>query len=281
MLHSLDTSLNAVTFAKYHANGNDFIVIDGQNSNVELSFLQSALEKVAQKLCDRRLGVGADGILLLKKLGENDLELMVINSDGSMAQNCGNGLRIAALWFQKSFGSTCVNIKLADRSYKATVEDEGKITVEMGLVSLKALLEQDWQYLGPKVQVFDAEIGNKHLIIIDANLRPQEAIKKIQSNYSNWALFNVNFVNSQTRSSVVYERGVGFTKSCGSGAMAAAVSLAYSQKINGSCSLTINQPGGSLEVFLNPQANSDSLFRFQVKQRGSAEYVFSGQIALA
>ena len=108
-----------VEFEKWHGCRNDFVVIWHSESDGDV--VLDSLKRQAVGICDRRAGIGADGILVLSVKKRSDItpeRLTIINSDGSLAQNCGNGLRVAALSVLKAYKDTLgdIGLKLAKRS---------------------------------------------------------------------------------------------------------------------------------------------------------------------
>lgn len=124
-----------------HGTGNDFIVIEDLNGN-----FKGKESDIAQKLCNRRFGIGADGILLVRKSNIADIEMEIINADGSYAAMCGNGIRCFAKYvFDKKIVcnskikiATGNGIKVADLTVKNGKVSE--VTIDMGTYSLNPKL---------------------------------------------------------------------------------------------------------------------------------------------
>ena len=263
-------------FAKYHGNGNDFIIIDQSTKPKALSKLMS----MAPSICDRHRGVGADGILCLSQTQEG-LHLVVINSDGSLAQNCGNGLRCAARWyFDAHIHETKININLASKNYSCELKGEN-IMVHMGECNIRRLENMRFDEPDLEAQCFKAELGNTHLVLIfnqpnvDLNLKLLRQVKKYFPDAQEHNLGLVTWGSEGYRSRV-YERGVGFTQSCGSGACAAAAALSMGFEQGHMHNLVLSQPGGSIWVDVHVLENKSSHARFMLTLAGGAQAIFLG-----
>ncbi|HXW60942.1 MAG TPA: diaminopimelate epimerase [Myxococcota bacterium] len=257
-------------FAKYHGNGNDFIIFDALKGPSLLW-----LVKNAGILCDRHRGIGADGIISLS-LQEDCFHMSVINADGTLAKNCGNGLRCAALHIFKTLGIAKSKIELFERIFFCTYQD-GKISVEMG--DCQVTPSDDLVHkLGP-VKTAMVAMGNQHQVLFfpEPVYQYDSVVSDIISHRDHED--NIGFVFEQGSGSffsMVYERGVGFTNSCGSGACAAACFLAvlFPEKI--SQEMVITQPGGELKIKVALKNRSSTSTTFTVLQVGEAEEVFTG-----
>lgn len=261
-----------MSFAKYHGNGNDFIIID----SCEIPHM--AVVEQAPILCARNEGIGADGILLLS-IKTDHIDMKVINADGSLAKNCGNGLRCAAqYYFDRNLEKEQVDIVLGGVNYKC-LKKEGLIEVDMGVCTVEKSLDIYFSSIDESAHVFDAKIGNEHKILWFKNLENKESLKELLINeaFIKFPKINFNlgflFGSENIFTSFVYERGVGFTKSCGSNACAAACVIALFNKETRE--VTIRQPGGIILVNTK-MINDDEKETFTVKQRGSSEAVFDG-----
>lgn len=263
-------------FVKYNANGNDFIIIDGKDLELSTEQQLDWLVKRASFLCDRHAGIGADGILLLNHEGTS-LCMNVINADGSVAKNCGNGLRsVAQWWFGGLRTASLLTIELAGRYYLCSKKDD-LISIDMGECDIERL--SDFVPLSGEAVVYKAHLGNAHLVFVSEEaLNVESALAEIKQKYTNWADFNIGFISRASRQSIVYERGVGFTKSCGSGAIAAALALRMDD--TSLSHMTIHQPGGDISLNLYPLVCSHMGAKFRVSQSGGAVEVFRGHITV-
>jgi diaminopimelate epimerase len=277
--HLSNQSISAperVNFVKYHANANDFIIIEGGSLVSSIKEQIDLLVKRAVLWCDRHRGIGADGILLVNV--KDHLELTVINADGSIAANCGNGLRCVAKWWNKLSGQTSFVISLGSGLYQCTVSGDA-LNIEMGECHVERLADQQFPSLRVDARVFKANVANQHLLFLSSDeADPAQLINEIKKVYLDWADFNIGLILGARQHSIVYERGVGFTESCGSGAMAAAAAL----HLNGQreTQIKICQPGGSLLISLEELTNDVGHATFKVAQSGSASEVYYGIIVL-
>ncbi len=206
-----DTSLK---FYKMQGCGNDFVVIDKKHLQNDLKDEQIKL------LCDRNYGIGCDQLLIfnLKKTGI--IELLIYNQDGSVALNCGNGIRCIGMLMQILKGKKTTEIQNIGGSRVKTIVLEtnnslkGEVYAELGEYSI----EQNDDGV-------DVYIGNKHLVI------PFDNLSNVDMGYGKYLSekrdTNVSFAEygDSYAKVMVYERGVGETKACGSAA--AAVQLAF------------------------------------------------------
>lgn len=245
-------------FAKYQANGNDFLLIDIHEPNEKM------LSQLSQRWCHRHFGIGADGLLAIYKKG-NDTHVSIWNSDGSEASFCGNGLRCVA-GYLKNKGMTSIP-QIFTKSGPHSIEFKDQtIRIEIG--------KPHSQYLFPQqvggIRYTFVSVGNFHAIglVEDIDEYNIEAIAKVlQSQFD----VNVSLVQVLGRDSfkqIIFERGAGATLSCGSAAAAAFYALYQ----GGYCEAktTVHQPGGSLTVEIVPSG--------YVFIEGPAEKVFDGEI---
>ncbi|MCB0255890.1 MAG: diaminopimelate epimerase [Anaerolineae bacterium] len=251
-------------FAKYHALGNDYLVIEPANLPADLPGDWIA------RVCDRQRGVGADGVLLGPLTAANGtVALRIFNPDGSEAEKSGNGLRIFAryLWDTHQVDETPFVVQTPSGSVTCRVLDGGRIvSVVMGQVSFAS---RDIPVSGPSREVLNEEIsgggrtfrfsaatiGNPHCVVfVD---RPTAALaRKIGPVIERDPRFpnrtNVQFVEAVDRSSLrleIWERGAGYTLASGSSSCAAAA-VAYRL---GLCDaeVAVTMPGGTLHVSID------------------------------
>lgn len=263
------------SFCKMHGTGNDFVLIDCMDNQFEYS-----LPVLAEYLCDRHYGVGADGIILVEESSTADFKMRIFNHDGTEAEMCGNGIRCFAKYvFEKNkMEKTEFSIEtLAGiKTVKLELENEKviSVTVDMGepvLDNLKYIIEIE----GKQFQVYPISIGNPHAVVFTKNVEEFE-VEKIGPIFENYKYFpnktNVEFVQILDRKNIkvrVWERGVGETNSCGTGACASSM-IAINEKFTES-EVTVDLKGGKLQVCYDKSGNSITL-------KGSAERVFEGKI---
>lgn len=245
-------------FEKWQACGNDFIIVREEGLN-------------APNVCDRHFGIGADGILIIKKSDEADAEMVVVNSDGSIAQMCGNGIRCVGRLISEEIGRDEVSIATG-AGIKRVVVNEGGARVAMGRAEI------EWRdkielpgrvYEGTKVNM-----GNPHFVIEREVVRGGEVerfgrqIEKDREHFPEGV--NVEFVVVESRKRVrvkVWERGAGRTLACGTGACAAAYALWRSGKVEPEVEVELD--GGVMKVRVSEAG---------VEMTGPAERVYKGEI---
>jgi diaminopimelate epimerase len=254
-----------VEFDKYHGAGNDFILID--NRDLNFPGKNSALIK---KLCDRRFGIGADGLILLQSHRDYDFEMIYFNADGKEGSLCGNGGRCVVA-FAKSLGllKNEYTFLASDGPHEAIIKD--------GIVSLKM---KDVSGIEKIANDFYLNTGSPHYVRFVKDLKNYDVRgegKKIRYNTRFQKVgTNVNFVEIKGKGLNVrtYERGVeDETHSCGTGVTAAALVAAFSKidtKVN---SVPIQALGGKLKVsFLK----KDKVEFSDIWLHGPAEFVYRG-----
>ncbi len=248
-------------FWKYHALGNDYLVMDPKDLPAPLTVGQIKM------ICHRNFGVGSDGILLGPLPSTKaPFGLRIYNPDGSEAEKSGNGLRIYSrcLWDRKLVGDKEFMIETAGGVVRSTVFDSGKmVRVEMGKVTFWS---DEIPVVGPRREVIKetisaggktltfcaASIGNPHCVFPLPEISAEMAqligpLIEIHPNFPKRT--NVQFMKVLDRANIqieIWERGAGYTLASGSSSSAAA---AVAQKL-GLCdkSITVHMPGGKLSI---------------------------------
>lgn len=226
--------MKVIPFSKMHGNGNDFIIIDNREH-----YLSAREKKLIRKLCQRRLGIGADGLMLIDFKKENHFHLTYFNADGNKAAMCANGARCAVYFMHLRFPQThCFTFKIENRSYRAEVLGKWRVRIYWPVLpslkpvsDLPALITENFQ------QFLWVDSGVPHLVVRTAQSVDEIDVEHWGSFYRHHPLFgkagtNVNFVNFSPRGILIrtYERGIeGETLSCGTGALAAAWAGKYWQ----------------------------------------------------
>lgn len=272
-----------IPFYKYHALGNDYIVLTPDGFGKELTADRIRL------ICHRNCGIGSDGILYGPVDDpECDFALRIYNPDGSEAEKSGNGLRIFAryLWDKGLIGSRSVKIKTAGGAVSAQIHQAGKvITVEMGAVSfdsrkipvkgaVREVINETIELEGQLLEYCGATIGNPHCVVLRPEVSADEAIKwgpliEIDPRFPNRT--NVQFMKILDRSNIsieIWERGAGYTLASGSSSSAAA---AVAHRL-GLCDqeITVHMPGGRIEIAISPD--------FSISMTGGVTRVAEGTI---
>jgi len=254
------------TFYKYQGTGNDFVFVDNRQE-----LFNKNNTKLIVHLCDRRFGVGADGLILLENDTESDFRMVYFNADGNQSTMCGNGGRCIV-----AFAET-LNIINKKTTFNA-IDGLHEATIENGYVKLKM---QDVE----TIDVFDKHIflntGSPHHVALVENLKQfdvkTEGSKiRYASPYTKEGT-NVNFVeqlNSETFSVRTYERGVeDETLSCGTGVTAVALAMHNAAKTKAE-EVTLNVEGGILKVSFE---KVDKGYK-NIWLQGPATLVFKGEI---
>lgn len=244
------------TITKLTGAGNSFLLAD--LSKIKGSTLSPAqMKKITVKMCDPHFGIGADGFVFLKKLGTNKYKWDFYNSDGSLAEMCGNATRCVARYLQLKPGKT--NISLKTRAGEVQLSSPKKDVFESQL-SIK--LDQNFSIQELKVSVdgqsvqglfmdtgvphFCIQVGPDDYKALDKiNSRKLQLAKEFQPRQTNVTYWAVKSANSILASS--FERGVhDFTLACGTGAAAAA--LAFFEVAADKKKVSVQMPGGLLQV---------------------------------
>jgi diaminopimelate epimerase len=269
-------AMNKLTaFTKYHGNGNDFIIFDLVNDADE--GLYRTITHEAKALCDRHRGIGGDGVITVHN-DDGQWRIAVVNADGSIAQNCGNGLRVAARHIITAHGAKgTVAINFAGANYLCS-EVDGDIAVAMGVCTIRSAEEL---LSLPDAQSFArGHIGNDHLVFLveDGEKGIMRLLAYVQDKLPGAHDFNLGFLWRDVAGkwcSRVFERGVGFTEGCGTGAIVAASFLHARSRVL-SPKMDIFQPGGRLTITLTPHEVGDDFASFSIVQQGKADEVFTG-----
>ena len=258
-----------VEFYKYQGTGNDFVMIDNRSN-----FFPKENVQLIAHLCDRRFGIGGDGLILLENDSDTDFKMVYYNSDGNQSSMCGNGGRCLVAFAKKLnvIDNSCTFIA-TDGLHHATIAENGQVSLQMIDVS-NVKITPDHVFLNT---------GSPHHVQLVEDLENYN-IKDNGAAIRYGALYgkdgsNINFVkqiNADTFTLRTYERGVeDETLSCGTGATATAIAMNLTGKTN-STSINLNVEGGKLEVSFNKK---DDQFT-NVFLKGPAEFVFKGQIKI-
>ena len=259
----------SLRFWKYHGLGNDFVVVEGPLMTPER----------AERICDRRRGVGGDGVLTILPAEDGGVARMhIYNPDGSVAAMCGNGIRCVARHLAEARGlAGDLLVETDSGARRCTVHRDAAgaveaVTVDMG----QARVEGDQVFdLGREtVKALRVSMGNPHAVILDGAEPRRAAVlgPAIEARVPGGV--NVGFarVVESGLDLVVWERGAGLTEACGTGACAAAVAAVRSGRLRGGAPVRVNLPGGTLTVVVGPDLS--------VLMTGPAERVFEGVTGL-
>ncbi|MBX2811687.1 MAG: diaminopimelate epimerase [Myxococcales bacterium] len=269
-------------FRKFQGLGNDFIVVDARGDNHLMS------EKIASRLCCRRTGIGADGVLtVLRPNGDADARMHIYNADGSVPEMCGNGLRCVVLALAEASRSEPLSVETGAGLMKGWLTADGEVRVTLGY----------GRVLHPSVPVYvdamsttgvEVDIGNPHLVLFaeQPGWRSQ-SLTALADTYGPELEYhsrfpervNVGFArmteDHKRIDLVVFERGAGRTMACGTGAAACALAARRTQRLAaGVDEVEVRLPGGPVKITL-PLTDADPALL-----TGAAEEVFVGEVRL-
>lgn len=268
--------------------GNDFVVLDFEE------YQKSGMEKaeLAAKLCDRHFGIGADGLMIINENPDNNADIgwFFYNSDGSIAQMCGNGIRCFAKYV-KAKG-------LVDRDEFSVdtlaglivpkINNDGTVTVNMNKpilecqkipVNENSNLNFDVVSCGEHFTANAVSMGNPHCVIFTDKDTKQAALKygsEIETSPKFPEKTNVEFIKVLSRSEInldVWERGCGITLACGTGACASVVAGILNGILDNK--VKVNLPGGQLTIEWKGSKND---VNHNVYMTGPATFSFVGEI---
>jgi diaminopimelate epimerase len=256
-------------FYKYQGTGNDFVMIDNRSN----TFPKENTQLVAH-LCDRRFGIGADGLILLDTDATSDFRMVYYNSDGNLSSMCGNGGRCLVAFAKKlNVIQNETTFMATDGLHHATVGADGIVSLQMiDVAEIKNT--QDYSFLNT---------GSPHHVQIVEDLQhfnvKENGAAIRYGNLYGQAGSNINFVkkiDETTFSLRTYERGVeGETLACGTGATAVAIAMNATGQTN-SNEINLNVEGGKLAVSFDKVNEKYT----NVFLKGPAEFVFKGTIEI-
>lgn len=225
-----------------HGIGNDFVLLAPSVSDALPAEVKPVL---ARAMCDRRFGIGADGLIFVESTPEADCRMRMLNPDGSSSEMCGNGLRCVALFLGRQPGE--VAIETGGRITVAERLEGGLVRVNMGYACITALDMGVQGYRGVAV-----DVGNPHFVafVPDVDAIEMERIGPVMEHDPGFPhRSNIHFatqIDARTLQQRTWERGAGITLACGSGACAvAAASVALG--LTGT-DVEVRLPGGSLRI---------------------------------
>ncbi|WP_415897388.1 diaminopimelate epimerase [Neptuniibacter sp. QD57_21] len=276
-----------VRFTKMHGLGNDFMVLDLVTQRVKVT------PKLVKKLGDRNFGVGFDQLLIVEPPSDPDVDFRyrIFNQDGSEVENCGNGARCFAKFVRdkRLTGKSEVVVQTANGRMCLKIREDKRVEVNMGQPILQPSeipfaadqqaitypVEVDHQGAAETVELSAVSMGNPHgvLVVDNTETAPVETLGPVLEPHTCFpAKANIGFMQVLARNEVnlrVFERGVGETIACGTGACAAVVA----GKLRGLLDMpvTVHLPGGDLEIEWQGEGHP-------VIMTGPATTVYEGQI---
>lgn len=280
-------------FVKMEGLGNDFIMLDDRSAKIEH---YKPYPELAKLLCDRRFGIGADGIILILNAPDNhDIKFRIFNCDGSKAEMCGNGMRcFAKLLYEKkilekkrlrvdTLAGTVVPEVIIDRDggVSQVKVDMGEPILESRKVPVvsdrKRTIEEPLDVAGEQYEITCVSMGNPHSVIFvdDVQRIPLKQIgPKIETHDRFPEKTNVEFIQVLSETELcmrVWERGAGITLACGTGACASHVAANLTGRAKEKTMIHLD--GGDLELYWDKETN-------HVFKTGPANYSFEGRITI-
>jgi len=272
-------------FAKYEGLGNDFVVVTAENVTVI-----PLGPREAAALCDRHRGLGADGVLVTGVTAGRPF-MRILNADGSEPEMCGNGLRCVALHLvrtamvpDRAFVVDTVagphGCEVLDAADVAHVEVEMRVPslepAEVPVQAASRLVDAALDFDGTAVRVTAVSMGNPHAVTFDALDLParRELGPRIEGDRRFPERVNAGFarvVSGQELALEVFERGVGWTRACGTGACAAAVAAIETGRAVRGRAIGVELPGGRLVVHVGGPGE-------RVRMTGPARHVYDGEV---
>jgi diaminopimelate epimerase len=280
-------------FHKMHGLGNDFVVVHMEDT------LPDDVLELAKKVCDRHTGVGADGLVFILPSEQADLQMRIFNSDGTEAQQCGNAVRCVSKYYYERIdnrktkilvetkrGIQSILLQVEAGTVKQVQVDMGEPILEPVQIPVKSPTIHDQVVIGETIydQVVIKEqayaftavsMGNPHAVI-EADTLSDALVNgigpKIETNEVFPEKANIEFIDIHSPDEIsmrVWERGVGETMACGSGACAVLVAAHLNGKAKRKA--TIHLLGGDLMIDWKEENN-------HVYMTGPASFVFAGEL---
>jgi len=274
-------------FVKMHGAGNDFVIIDGEKEVIA----EQSLPSLSRHICDRQLGIGGDGIILVLPSRVANFKMRMFNPDGSEAEMCGNGIRCFAKYVhdremhkdvvmtvETLGGIKTLKLNAAGGRVRTVRVDMGEPKLLRSEIPMKGknerVIAEPLKVQGKKYEITCVSMGNPHCVTFVDRV-DEYPVAKIGPEFENHPNFpartNVEFVevmNQQEIKMRVWERGAGETLACGTGACASAVASILNDKV--ARKVTVHLRGGDL--FIEWMGDN------KVFMTGPAEEVFEGKI---
>ena len=254
-------------FYKYQGTGNDFILVDNRTL-----FFPKENHSLIAKLCDRKFGIGADGLMLLENAEGYDFRMVYYNSDGKEGSMCGNG--------GTAISKFAIDLGIVTKKEAEFIAVDGKheFLYKNNLIRLKMI---DVEKINAYQNDFVLNTGSPHYIKIVENIDIPDFIESAKNiRYNNDFKkegINVNYISIDEEVKIrTYERGVeDETLSCGTGNVAAALCVAQTKNIDAG-SINLITKGGNLNVYFTKKENTYA----DIWLEGPAEFVFKGEIKI-
>lgn len=272
-------------FTKMHGLGNDFVVIDAVTQNVRIT------SSMVRRLADRKTGIGCDQVLVIEPPSATDIDFdyRIFNCDGAEVEQCGNGARCLARFVQdrQLTGKKSIRVQTSNRVMTLDLVNKNQVAVDMGIPELdpsaipfqasEPALTYAIDINGQAECIFAVSMGNPHavLTVADIDRAPVADLGAALESHERFPnRVNVGFMQVVDRSNLklrVFERGVGETEACGSGACAAAVAAIQQNLVDSP--VTVHLTRGSLKIDWNGAGHA-------LIMTGPAKSVFHGRIRI-
>ncbi len=276
-----------IKILKYHGSGNDFILIDEMQSNCK--FDDEMRKEVAVQLCNRKESIGADGILYVVDSENCDAQMRIINSDGSEPEMCGNGLRCLGRYVIEKLNKDIVKIQTMKQDYivkkvENFYKNMNAYEITLGNIELHESYDfKDFENMKDKYRFKFLTISNPHAISIvdkdDIFTDDIESVGELANKRKD--VFkegvNVSFVTVIDEENIyvrTFERGVGLTKSCGTGMVSATTAVCLENDQFNSW-LNVYNDGGMVKIFIQKKN-----IGFDAKLLGNATNIFRGELEI-
>jgi diaminopimelate epimerase len=274
----------ALRFFKYEGLGNDFVIVEAVPHAPVLGTAQGV------RLCDRHLGIGADGVLVVAGAETAQPMMRVINADGTHAEMCGNGIRCVALHLHHQGRGAEFDIDTDAGVHRCRVLAGGRsgmVEVSMPAPSLVPervpvladgpLIDAPFEAAGRTLRVTAISMGNPHLVsfddVGDARGELGPALERHARTPHGANVGFAKLVGPAQIELVVFERGAGWTRACGTGACAAAVAAVETGRAKPGVAIEVRLPGGLLTIVVPGPGQ-------RVAMTGPARRVFEGSVEL-
>jgi diaminopimelate epimerase len=273
-------------FFKYQGLGNDFVVMDFRRTGQDID------AETSRRLCDRRLGIGADGVLSLLPSDVAMARMVVHNADGSIAEMCGNGLRCAVKYLVDRDGKRPPAIDVATGSgvlrCAVDYDEQGAREIEVAMGPARLVAPNlpsrtgdpfvDAELPGhPGLKGTAISMGNPHLVLSACGPGQAQRLGPLLERHPDFPdRTNVEFVERQGDGLrvTVWERGCGLTQACGTGACAAVAAWVHRELLEPDAWIPVELPGGELRIKVARDLGAVTL-------RGPATFVFEAVVPIA
>ncbi|MGZ3424798.1 MAG: diaminopimelate epimerase [Polyangiales bacterium] len=272
-----------VDFWKYEGTANDFVLLESDDPNADID------PATVAKLCDRHRGIGGDGVLLVTPAPEQGSgvvhgRMVVRNADGSRPEMCGNGLRCVALHVATRRADPGILSIMTDAGLRTCKVEMGSehdfwVTVEMGMVTVGETVQVPFHR--ETIELVKVDAGNPHAVAFDLGDDDLDGLgAQLQMDMHFPGGVNLERVSLQSQPAgatvtagvTVFERGVGRTMACGTGACAVAAALVARGVARRGDKTVVVLPGGPLEIVIDAEGRAS--------MRGQARRVFAGRVTL-